>query len=1812
MKIRSIIFLCILSILALELSKAQSTSADWHQWRGPENNGVSRTAKPPLEWSESSNLRWKAEIQGNGTGTPIVWGDKVFVTTAINTGEVDPSLPKPEDQPERVFGIKHPNTTYEMIVLCYDRNSGELLWRDVATRKVPHEGHHKDASFASASPFCDGARFYCWFGSAGLFAYSLDGKKLWERDLGPAKVGASLGEGSSPVVHEGKLILVRDHSGQSTIECLDAKTGNTLWKRDRDEGNAWATPAIVEHKGVTQVITTATNAVRSYNLENGEVIWSATGLTNNSTPCPIVDIDAEGGPVVYCMTGYQGHALLAIPISGTGDVTDQIRWKADRGTPYVPSPILYEGQLYFTQSNQGILTSLEAKDGREIIGRTRVPDLGDIYASPVGAAGRIYFVGRKGTTVVIELGHEFKVLATNQLDDNFHASPALAGKQLFLRGMRYLYCLEDGGSADGTKVTAATRPESEPVAKGETQGDPKKALSDRLRGMVEAGKLTAEESIELYLTAFPEEEENVKRWLAEMGEETKTRSLLEQIAKREIPKDYPGGNGHQPYVERVMKGFSPEQMGRLGRLWKAQERLFPDMENRGESFVRILDHVRSGKTPPPEKPKASPKAKPPAEANPHIKRKVKAEIRREAGTITPGVTGSVAGSVKSKDGKALGGVMVSAFDDKNRQSVSVFTQKDGSFQIDDLHQADYRIRARLPGQRDHWVEEVTLGDSNIAVAMEPARGRELEEQRPASDAFDQLKFESPRDRLNFKMMCSYCHQIGTPGFRTPEKPVDWETMITRMDGFGGLYPHTKETIVERIIETYKGDAVEDWPAYVPPPAPTGMVTQAKITAWEMGHHYEGSFHDLEVGDDGLAYVVHIGKQYTATLDPETGERIYYKLPRGSHGPHSIEPDNEGQMWLTLCVSGEMAKFDLETKEYTILSSAEAPAERGSWPHTLRVDPKDPEGFIWYTDAGRNSVFRLHPKTLERKEYHLLEAGQVKAGGKGESRGITPYGLDYSPVDGTIWYSKLNGNRIGRIDPKAPDGDITEWNPPFRGPRRLHVAPDGNVWVPGFGSGVFGKFDPKTEEWTTYPLPDYLNQIPYALNVAPDGMVWICGTGNDTLYRFNPETEYLVEFPLPYRVSYTREIEFDKDGNVWTSTSGPARHMENVCGTVIKLEIPADADETGGMKLKPIQLSLEEQGVLTEAQEQKQRQERNTQLGSLFAKIEARKLPEDYDPKTHQQYVDRVMAGIPEHRRARVGQLFNERRQSGAKMENPGHTFVRILDYVAKGGSATEMPAEPGPGTNPGAMEKESAAELIESGKFDAAPFEAVTLALSQSAPKIRGAALSSAFGRLGGGVGGVELDAVVNRLNSLTEERDKDFARNGLAHGLVASDPESALKWANSISQEGFRKGVVEAVTRRIEAQPSRPKQDATPSPASQSMEKKTGVHRLDNERRSAFDAFVYVNRIPDLPSGDESSRDFAGRIHGRLANQEGRIQLKLPRGFDLPAYRGFKTFLGSEGNAKVTNCVACHSPPNFAVSSGGTLRDGEWANADLGEILRNKMQRAAKGDADYAGLKITETDLPNLISFLRSLGTLNDEAFRDHILGAEVVDVTAPAKPKPAATANTLTGVVRFEGDRPKRKPLPLDEASRKLYEGKPPLDEEVLISESGGLANVFVYLKEPPEGSFPLPEKAAVLDQQKSVFRPRVQGVRVGQEVVMKNGDPFIHNIRSLSRKNSPFNIAQPAGTPDRETSFDTTEGPITLKCDFHPWMTAHFWVMDHPFFAVTDAEGRFSIPDLPPGEYTLAAWHERFGEQELTLDPNNQPGDGIELVFRSRETD
>ena len=521
---------------------------------------------------------------------------------------------------------------------------------------------------------------------------------------------------------------------------------------------------------------------------------------------------------------------------------------------------------------------------------------------------------------------------------------------------------------------------------------------------------------------------------------------------------------------------------------------------------------------------------------------------------------TISGKVTNAKGKAIEGVTVSAFtkDFDKIKTISVFSQSDGAFAIDGLRNRKYWVRARLMGQLDEWQKDVDAGATGLSFAMKPAKGKDLENQRTANSGFGMLKWDSMKDKENYKMMCTYCHQTGSKGWRSPELPVDWHTMITRMDGFGGLYKHTQQTLVKRLVATYSDEAVAKWSPFVPPPAPKGIETKAKITEWDMGNKFKVMVHDIELGPDGLVYAVDMHRNAAVSLDPKTGERKVYRFPGKYRGPHSIELGNDGNMWFTLCASGEMAKLDLKTKKFTITSSAEAPARRGSYPHTLRINPKDPEGLIWYTDAGRNSCFSLHPKTLKVKEYKLLRKDQAVGAGKGESRGVTPYGIDFSPVDGTIWYSKLNGNRIGRIDPKAPDGDIKEWNPPFRGPRRLHVAQDGMVWVPGFGSGVFGSFNPKTEKWKVYELPDADNQIPYALNIDPKGYVWICGTNSDSLHRFDPKTEERVEFRLPSRVTYTREIEFDEEGNLWTCNSnGPARHSERGFGSIIKLEIVGD-------------------------------------------------------------------------------------------------------------------------------------------------------------------------------------------------------------------------------------------------------------------------------------------------------------------------------------------------------------------------------------------------------------------------------------------------------------------------------------------------------------------------------------------------------------------------------------------------------------------------------------------------------------------------------
>ncbi len=421
----------------------------WPRWRGPLGTGEAPGSNPPVTFGLDENLRWRAEIPGKGKGTPIVLGDRVYVLTAVGVGdEIEPEEEEEEDDGGRgrrgrrgSRGIQ-PTQTQRFLVLALDRATGEEVWRDVCAERLPHEGTHQDASWASASAVTDGEVLLAYFGSFGLFAYDLDGKRLWEKQLGEMRTRRSFGEGSSPAVHGETVVVQWDHEEDDFIVALDRKTGKERWRRERDEPTTWATPLVVEVDGRAQVIANGTNAIRAYDLETGDTVWECGGMTVNAIPTPV---HADG--VVYVMSGFRGSALLAIRLSGAkGDLAggDHVVWSHDRDTPYVPSPLLVDGKLYFLKVNTGILTCFDVEAGEPLYGPMRLESVANVYASPVAGGGRVYLAGRDGEVEVIEIGPEYKLLASNEFDDGFDASPAIVGNELYLRGRNHVYCFATG------------------------------------------------------------------------------------------------------------------------------------------------------------------------------------------------------------------------------------------------------------------------------------------------------------------------------------------------------------------------------------------------------------------------------------------------------------------------------------------------------------------------------------------------------------------------------------------------------------------------------------------------------------------------------------------------------------------------------------------------------------------------------------------------------------------------------------------------------------------------------------------------------------------------------------------------------------------------------------------------------------------------------------------------------------------------------------------------------------------------------------------------------------------------------------------------------------------------------------------------------------------------------------------------------------------------------------------------------------------------------------------------------------------------
>jgi outer membrane protein assembly factor BamB len=420
-------------------SGAGGVQDSWPQWRGPLGTGVAPDARPPVEWSDTKNIRWKTVLPGRGNSSPVVWGDRIFLTTAIPYGEaVRPGLPERPGAHDNLALTRH----HEFVVLAVNRRDGKILWQRTVHKDLPHEAGHVTGSLASASPTTDGERVYASFGSNGLYCLDADGNLLWQKSLGQMHSKHGHGEGSSPVVHGETLVVNWDQEEHSFLVALDKRTGRQLWRTARPEDTSWATPIVVEHAGKVQVVVPGTNRVRGYDLASGAVLWECGGLSSNVVASPVA---ADG--VVYAGSSYDTRALMAIRLDGArGDITgsDHVVWFRRRGTPYVPSPLLYDDCLYTLQHYQGILSRINVRTGEDRGGPFRLGTINEVYASPVGAARRIYVTSRDGITHVISHGEaEPRSLAVNRLDDTFSASAALAGRDLLLRGERYLYCIAE-------------------------------------------------------------------------------------------------------------------------------------------------------------------------------------------------------------------------------------------------------------------------------------------------------------------------------------------------------------------------------------------------------------------------------------------------------------------------------------------------------------------------------------------------------------------------------------------------------------------------------------------------------------------------------------------------------------------------------------------------------------------------------------------------------------------------------------------------------------------------------------------------------------------------------------------------------------------------------------------------------------------------------------------------------------------------------------------------------------------------------------------------------------------------------------------------------------------------------------------------------------------------------------------------------------------------------------------------------------------------------------------------------------------------
>jgi len=436
------------TVTAEELAPKESSSTNWPRFRGPDSLGTAEGADLPDRWTATENVQWKTPIPGLGWSSPIVWGNRVFLTTAVSEGEVEAA------KRGLYFGGERktpPGAKHQWKVYCLDLETGGILWEQVAHEGVPEMTHHIKNTLASETPITDGERVYAYFGNLGLFAYDLDGKPLWSVRFPVHNTRYGWGTAASPVLHDGRIYLVDDNDDESYIAAFDARTGEEVWRTARpDEKSNWATPFVWENELRTEIITPGTVKTRSYDLD-GKLLWEFTGMSSITILTPF----SHDG-LLYVGSGYvldKLKPLYAIRPGATGDISlkedetsnEWIAWCNQGASSYNPTPVLYGDYLYVLL-DRGFLACYNAKTGEEVYGKERIPGARGFTTSPWAYNGKIFCADEYAVTFVVEAGPEFKLLHENPLGDEemCMATPAIVGDKLLIRTDQNLYCIRNG------------------------------------------------------------------------------------------------------------------------------------------------------------------------------------------------------------------------------------------------------------------------------------------------------------------------------------------------------------------------------------------------------------------------------------------------------------------------------------------------------------------------------------------------------------------------------------------------------------------------------------------------------------------------------------------------------------------------------------------------------------------------------------------------------------------------------------------------------------------------------------------------------------------------------------------------------------------------------------------------------------------------------------------------------------------------------------------------------------------------------------------------------------------------------------------------------------------------------------------------------------------------------------------------------------------------------------------------------------------------------------------------------------------------